>query len=150
MFEIVDEINAKGKESRGKERAAQGEMPWVGPVKDPQAAPLDFLSRASWDGVLRYCVQMSGKDDYEVADEIHVSHGTMSKILKGTAGLWGARLVTFMRRTESIAPLQWLADQMGCDVVRRAPLETEVERLKRENAEQARQIEDMRRGHRRA
>jgi hypothetical protein len=40
-----------------------------------------------------------------------------------------------MRTTESLAPLQWLADQMGCDIVRRAPLETEVERLRRENAE---------------
>jgi hypothetical protein len=128
-------INAKQQERLGNERAAQGEMPFLGLVRDPQAAKADFIARASWDGVLRYCVQESGKDDYEVADEIHVSHGTMSKILKGTAGLWGARLVTFMRQTESIAPLQWLADQMGCDVVRRAPLESEVERLKRENAE---------------
>jgi hypothetical protein len=138
-------INAKGQERLGKERAAQGEMPWICAVKDSQKADDDFVSRASWDGVLRYCVQMSGKDDYEVADEIHVSHGTMSKILKGTAGLWGSRLVTFMRATESIAPLQWLADQMGCDVVRRAPLESEVDRLKRENAEKDRELERLRR-----
>ncbi len=148
MSAIALAANAKGQERSGKERAAQGEMPWFGPVRDPQQAAAAFVSQASWDGVLRYCVQMSGKDDYEVADEIHVSHGTMSKILKGTAGLWGARLVTFMRTTESIAPLQWLADQMGCDIVRRAPLETEVEKLKRENAEKDREIANLRRNNR--
>lgn len=128
-------FNTKRQETTGKESAEQGEMPFVCVVKDPQTAPVEFVARASWDGVLRYCVQCSGRDDYEVADEINISQGTMSKVLKGTAGLWGARLVKFMRVTESIAPLQWLADQMGCDVVRRAPLETEIERLRRENAE---------------
>jgi hypothetical protein len=103
-------------------------MPFLCEVKGPQAVAGEFIARASWDGVLRLCVQWSGKDDYEVADEINISHGTMSKVLKGTAGLWGARLVKFMRTTENLAPLQWLADQMGCDVIRRAPLESEVER----------------------
>jgi len=135
MTAIVEAINTKGQERFEKDSQGQGEMPWLCEVKGPQAAAMDFISRASWDAVLRQAVQWSGKDDYEVADEISVSHGTMSKVLKGTAGLWGHRLVKFMRSTESLAPLQWLADQMGCDIVRRAPLETEVERLRRENAE---------------
>lgn len=75
-----------------------------------------FISRASWDGTLRYAVQRSGMDDYEVADRIHVSHGLMSRILKGTAGLWGDRMVAFMKETNSVAPLQWLADQMGFEL----------------------------------
>jgi hypothetical protein len=135
MGSIVDANNAKGQERSGKDSQAQGEMPWLCEVKGPQAAAMDFISRASWEGTLRFAVQGASMDDYEVADVLHVSHGTMSKILKGTAGLWGAKLVKFMRTTESLAPLQWLADQMGCDIVRRAPLETEVERLRRENAE---------------
>jgi hypothetical protein len=142
-------IDAKGQESSGKERAQQGEMPFLCEVKGPQAVAGEFIARASWDGVLRLCVQWSGKDDYEVADEINISHGTMSKVLKGTAGLWGARLVKFMRSTENLAPLQWLADQMGCDVIRRAPLESEVERLKRENAEKDRELAEFRRASRR-
>lgn len=145
MTPSIDDINPKGQERSGKERTVQGEMPWRGLAKDPQKADADFIARAAWDAVLRGCVQACGKDDYEVADEIHVSHGTMSKILKGTAGLSGARLIEFMRSTDTIAPLQWLADQMGCDVVRRAPLETEVERLKRENAEKDRELAELRR-----
>lgn len=135
MAAIVDAINTKGQERFGKDTQEQGGFPFLGVVRGPQPAAMDFISRASWDAVLRQSVQWSGKDDYEVADEISVSHGTMSKVLKGTAGLWGQKLVKFMRSTESLAPLQWLADQMGCDVVRRAPLETEIERLRRENAE---------------
>jgi hypothetical protein len=40
-----------------------------------------------------------------------------------------------MQRTRCIAPLQWIALQVGCDVVVRAPIETELVRLRRENAE---------------
>ncbi len=47
------------------------------------------------------------------------------------------RVVRFMRVTGSIAPLQWLADQIGCDVVVRdvssariRELEAELNRLK--------------------
>lgn len=145
MTAIVDAINAKGKERSGKDSTDQGEMPWICQVRGPQPAEIDFISRASWDGVLRYAVQWSGKDDYEVADEIPISHGTMSKVLKGTAGLWGHRLVKFMRATESLAPLQWLANEMGCDIVRRAPLETEVERLRRELAEERAKNDSRRR-----
>ncbi len=48
---------------------------------------------------------------------IHISHGYMSRFMRGVAQQWAKRLVAFMRETRSIAPLQWLADQMGCDVV---------------------------------
>jgi hypothetical protein len=47
------------------------------------------------------------------------------------------RVVRFMRITGSLAPLQWIADQMGCDVVVRdvstariRALEAELNRLK--------------------
>jgi len=47
------------------------------------------------------------------------------------------RVVRFMRDAGSIAPLQWLADQIGCDVVVRdvssariRELEAELNRLK--------------------
>jgi hypothetical protein len=81
--------------------------------------PTEIRSAISDVGALRYASQLSGKDDYEIADEVGVSHGYMSKVLKGTAGFYGKRLVRFMRVTNNIAPLQWLGDQMGCDVVER-------------------------------
>jgi hypothetical protein len=77
----------------------------------------ELVERMSFVGALRYAVQISGKDDFEVADEIGISHGYMSKVLKGTAGLYGARLIKFMRSTNCIAPIQKMACEMGVKVV---------------------------------
>ena len=104
-------------ESKGDK--AQREMPFFAAVQAPQVAPAEFITRSSWEGAIRYSTQRSGMDDYEIADSLHISHGYMSKVLKGTAGLYGLRLVRFMKLTGSLAPLQWLADQMGCDLVLR-------------------------------
>lgn len=117
-------------ESKGDQ--AQREMPFFAQVKAPQIAPADFVSRSTWDGAIRYSTQRSGMDDYEIADSLHISHGYMSKVLKGTAGLYGSRLVRFMRITGSLAPLQWLADQMGCDIVQRDPAKARIAELERE------------------
>lgn len=126
--------NRKDQERTRQDSTDQRSMAFFGHVRGPIEADTEFIRRASWDGCMRYAVQRSGMDDYEVADEMHMSHGNISKILKGTAGLWGQRLVTFMRVTESIAPLQWLAEQMGYELRQKAPnqriaeLEAELER----------------------
>ena len=104
---------------------SQGEMRFFGIVKAPHKMPDDLAGRISDTGAVRYAVQLSGHDDYEVADKLGVSHGYMSKILKGTAGLYGKRLVKFMRETNSLAPLQWLAHQMGCEIVVRDAIAAE-------------------------
>lgn len=85
-------------------------------VPPPHSAQPEIVRRMPAAGALRYAVQMSGRDDYEIADLIGISHGYMCKVLKGTAGLHGKRLVKFMQITNSVAPLQWLAEQMGCTV----------------------------------
>lgn len=54
----------------------------------------------------------------------------MSKVLHGTAGLYGRRLVKFMQSTGSLAPLQWLAHQVGCEVVPQDARAAEVAALK--------------------
>lgn len=117
-------------ESKGDQ--AQREMPFFAEVKAPQIAPTEFIARSTWEGAIRYSTQRSGMDDYEIADTLHISHGYMSKVLKGTAGLYGSRLVRFMRITGSLAPLQWLADQMGCDIVQRDPAKARIAELERE------------------
>lgn len=111
----------------------QGEMPFLAAVKPPHLAPESFVSLASWEGALRYTVQRSGYDDYEVADELPISHGYMSRVMRGTANLDGDKLVKLMRLTQSAAPLQWLADQMGFELKEKQP-ESELDRLRRENA----------------
>ena len=85
---------------------------------------------SSWDGAMRYAVQRSGMDQYEVADEMSVSHGHMSKVMRGTGGFYGPRLVRFMRTTRSLAPLQWLAHEMGCDLVPRSIAAAEIAALR--------------------
>jgi hypothetical protein len=92
--------------------------------------PSDIADRISDVGAMRYAAQLSGMDDYEIADEVCISRGYMSKVLKGTAGLYGKGLVRFMRVTNSIAPLQWLGEQMGCDVIVRDARAAEIAALK--------------------
>jgi hypothetical protein len=131
----------KGEESTGKH--SQGELAYVGEVRTrPVLADYDFISRSSWEGALRFAVQRSGIDDFEVADQMAISHGYMSKVLKGVAGLYGKRLVRFMQITGSVAPLQWMADQVGYELKRKEP-ESETDRLKRELAEARRELRRM-------
>jgi hypothetical protein len=127
----------KGEESAGKH--SQGRLPLIGSVPQPVMADPMFINRSSWEGALRFAVQRSGIDDFEVADQMAISHGYMSKVLKGVAGLYGKRLVTFMRITGSVAPLQWMAEQVGYELKRKEP-ESEVDRLKRELAEAQREL----------
>jgi hypothetical protein len=125
--------NWKDQESTGKD--SQGGLPLIGEVPTIASADPSFIGRSSWEGACRYAAQRCGMDDYEIADEIGISHGYICKVLKGTAGLYGRRLIKFMRATRSLAPLQWLADQMGCDVVLRSSQAAEIARLRRELAE---------------
>lgn len=119
----------KDRERSGKDSTEQGQLGLIGRVPNPRPASADFIGACSWDGAMRYAVQTSGSDDFEIADGVGISHSYMSKILKGTAGLYGNRLVRFMRETRSLAPLQWLADHMGCDVVQRDSRAAEVAAL---------------------
>jgi hypothetical protein len=131
MNSTVHPIEWKGEESTGNDWNQRG-FPFVAAVRSAVLAPLDFIARSTEVGALRFAAQQAGKDDFEVADEIAISHGYMSKVLKGTAGLHGQRLVAFMRATGSLAPLQWLADQMGCDITQRDPAKARIQELERE------------------
>ncbi len=103
----------------GKHRQeGQQEMPFfVAFGSAPYEAAEEDVQRMSAAAAMRCAVQRCDLDQFEVADKIPISHGYMSKVLKGTAGLHGPKLVKFMSVTESVAPLQWLAQQMGCEVV---------------------------------
>lgn len=122
----------KDRDSRGKDSTEQGDLALLGLVPDSSPVPADqsFIAVSSSVGAMRYAVQRSGMDDFEVADEVGISHSYMCKVLKGTAGLHGARLVRFMRVTKSLAPLQWMAEQLGCDVVQRDSRAAEVAALR--------------------
>jgi hypothetical protein len=118
--------------TRNHPATSQREMPLVAEVAAPHLASEQFVSVASWDGSLRYAVQRSGFDDYEVADELDISHGYMSRLMRGTANLDGDRLVNLMRITRSVAPLQWLAGQMGFDLVARDSRSARIRELEQQ------------------
>ena len=110
----------------------QREMPFLALAQAPHLAPNAFIERSTWVGALRYAIQRSGFDDFEVADRLHISHGYMSKVLKGTASLAGDRLTRFMAITQCVAPAQWIAHHAGADIVMRDPAKARIAQLERE------------------
>jgi len=84
------------------------------------------VRQATFSGVLNHSAKHSGMEDQEIADKIHISHGYMSRFMRGVGQQWAKRLIAFMRVTGSLAPLQWLADQMGCDITVRNVISAEL------------------------
>jgi hypothetical protein len=105
----------KPQDSVGKR--SQAEMPFLAQVGEMQLMSLNYIDRAPFSGCLINAVLHSGLEDQHVAEAIPISAGYMSKFLRGVGEQWAKRLVKFMRVTQSLAPLQWLAHQMGCDIV---------------------------------
>lgn len=85
----------------------------------PKLLPVGALRGASFSGVLLNALLHSDFDQVTLAGHMHISEGYMSRFLKSRAEAWAKRLVRFMRLTGDLGPLQWLAEQMGCDVVQR-------------------------------
>lgn len=108
----------------------QAELPLIGSVPRPQHLDQSVISAATFNGVLSEAARHSGMDDQDIADEMHICHGYMSRFMRGVAQQWAKRLVLFMRTTHSLAPLQWLAEQMGCDVVQRDSRAAELATLR--------------------
>lgn len=96
---------------------SQGALPLIGSVPRPQLLELPVASAMSFNGALSEAARFSGLDDQDIAAAMHICAGYMSRFMRGTAQQWAKRLVLFMRTTNSLAPLQWLAAQMGCDLV---------------------------------
>jgi plasmid maintenance system antidote protein VapI len=136
MGSILDATEGKPEATIRKDwEGEQREMPLFAEVQPPKEACAVFVQQSSWPGAIRYAVQRSGYDDYEVADAMHISHGYFSRVMRGTASLSGERLVKFMRITGSVAPLQWLADQMGYELrAKKSELEQRAEAAEREAA----------------
>lgn len=117
-------IDRKPEASDGKRW--QAAMPFMAEIAGMHQLPAAVVGKASFSGCLISAAQYCGKEDQEIADEIHISHGYMSRFMRGVAQQWAKRLIAFMRVTQSLAPLQWMADQMGCDIVVRSSISAEL------------------------
>jgi len=105
---------------------SQSSLALVGEVPRQQLLEAAVVQRATFNGVLNEACKNSGMEDQEIADAIHISHGYMSRFMRGVGQQWAKRLVAFMRVTNSLAPLQWMADQMGCEITVRSAVSAEL------------------------
>lgn len=105
-------------------------MAMLSPVPGAQVLPPEIAVRATFNGCLNEAARHSGKDDHEIAAECHVCAGYFSRFMRSVGQQQAKRLVAFMRATNSLAPLQWLAEQMGCELSVRDKRAAEVAALK--------------------
>lgn len=104
----------------------------LGPPPAPMLLEPVVLARVSFSGALNEAAKWSGKDDLTIAAEIHISPGYMSRAMRGVWQQWAKRLVAFMRATNNRAPLQWLAHQVGCEIVLHSAREARLRQLEAE------------------
>ncbi len=107
----------------------------IGEVPRQHVLEAHIVQRASFSGVLNEAAKHSGMEDQEIADAIHISHGYMSRFMRGVGQQWAKRLVAFMRETNSLAPLQWIAEQMGCEIKARSSVAAELAEARAKLAE---------------
>ncbi len=79
--------------------------------------PAQLVASSTFTQILQYAAQASGRDDDDIAESLAICKGYMSRFMRGVGQQWARRIVLFMRETGSLAPLQWLAHQVGCEVV---------------------------------
>lgn len=76
-----------------------------------------LVARTSFTGCLNECLRHDGREDQQIAAAIHITKGYLSKLLRAVWAAQVKRLVSFMRETKCLAPLQWMAHQVGCELV---------------------------------
>lgn len=130
MPESLCAVEWKPVDSTGNRPTLQRELPLIGAISSHHELPMTVISRATFSACLTACLHHDGRDDAQVARAIHISAGYMSKFIRGVGEAWAKRLVLFMRETRCLAPLQKLADEMGCDVVVRSAHTAEVRALR--------------------
>lgn len=122
----------KPEASTGKR--SQGDLALVGLTPMPHLLDEAVLDRISFSGALNESAKHSGMEDYQIADQLHMSHGYMSRFMRGVGQQWARRTVGFMHHTRSRAPAQWIAHQVGCDLVVRSSREARIRELELELA----------------
>lgn len=121
--------------SAGKpEGCTQRELALIGALPPMHRLGEAAVARLDFSGCLVHAALHIGLTDAQIAEQIHVCAGYMSRFMRGVAQAWARRLVAFMRATQSLAPLEWLAMEMGCEVVPRSAAAARVRQLEEELA----------------
>lgn len=64
-----------------------------------------------------HAMRESGLSDYEIARLIGVSPGYFSKLTRAVGEAWARRVIAMVLVTRSRAPLEWMAQEVGCEIV---------------------------------
>lgn len=99
--------------------------------KDLLVLPSRRLEALTFGKALKTAILNVGDDEQQIAKRIHMSQSYMSKFMNGVAERWARRFVSFMVETRCLAPLQWMAHQMDCDIVPRSARAVELAQLRR-------------------
>ena len=99
------------------------------PLPDMQVLAPSVVRTASFNGCLQAAAAHSGFDNQQIAERIPLDKGYFSRVMGGMFQQWAKRMVRFMVVTRSLAPLQWMAHQMGCELVQRDSRAREVAEL---------------------
>jgi len=124
----------KPEASAGKR--TQAEMPFLAQVATMHLLEYAVLIKTSFSGAMTAALNHSGHNDFEIADRIPISHSYMSKFIRGLGQAWAKRVIKFMRETQSLAPLQVIAHEMGCDLVVRTSQEARIRALEQQLAKE--------------
>jgi hypothetical protein len=115
-------------------RAVDRQMPLV-EKGDPVDVDKSLIHRQkSLLSAIALCAQAAGLQDKELYLPLGIDASHWSRIIKGDAHFPLERLGPLMDLCGNEAPLEWLANSRGYEL---RPLETEVERLLREETERA-------------
>lgn len=118
----------------------QDSLALISSVSGPHVLPIEVVQRANFNGMLHSASMHSGKDDQTIAAEIFISQSYMSRLMSGMFSKWADVLIRFCTATNSLGPVQWIADRLGADVVVRQKFVSEADRLRAENEALRRQL----------
>ena len=133
MVTTVPQIDRKPKETGGNHWVVQRPLALHGMAPPPvplSLLPAAAVAGASFSQVLQFAAHAAGRDDEDLAAAINISKGYMSRFMRGVGQQWAKRLVAFMRETNNLGPLQWMAQQVGCELVPRDSRAAEVAELR--------------------
>jgi hypothetical protein len=116
----------------------QRELPILSEMPRPARADDNLVVRAGdLLAAVQMCVQLSGLSNETICERLAIDPGHWTRMMQGRASLQLKKLPALMRICGNLAPLQWLAQEMGFDLYedakakRKAELLAELDRLER-------------------
>ena len=109
----------------------QQQIPMLAEVHKPRFATTTelVLASRSLSSSIALAIRLSGFTDETVCETLGIDKGHFSRIMKGRAHFPVNKLPALMELTQSLAPLQWLANRMGFNLVQQQHSE-EIEALR--------------------